>query len=242
MLVGDYYRLITAQVRPQIESITGRKFDVPAYRELVELLKKGYDPFSLDLSFKGLPAYDFLIYTRHHGFPSPLLDWSRSIYIAAFFAFQTPNPQMKVDGERSRGSAPRRAIYVWQQGKFITHGTDTLEIRRLGPNVTTHPRHVLQQCDYSLCTTFDTATNEWRFASQGKGFKLLPRMSGHLWKFTIPSGERMKVLGLLDSMNLNAYSLFGSEESLMDTVALRALELGTASSLRRRKPVQPVLE
>ena len=59
-------------------------------------------------------------------------------------------------------------------------------------------------------------------------------MTGHLWKFTIPSSERTKVLQLLDSMNLNAYSLFGSEESLMDTVAFRALELGTMRTKNKR--------
>lgn len=46
-----------------------------------------------------------------------------------------------------------------------------------------------------------------------------------LWKFNLPSKERFKVLGQLDDMNLNAYSLFGSEESLMDTIALREMEL-----------------
>lgn len=30
------------------------------------------------------PGYEFMIYTRHHGFPSPLLDWSRSPYVALF--------------------------------------------------------------------------------------------------------------------------------------------------------------
>lgn len=40
-----------------------------------------------------------------------------------------------------------------------------------------------------------------------------------LWKFNLPSSERTKVLLALDRYNLNAYSLFGSEESLMETVA-----------------------
>jgi hypothetical protein len=44
-----------------------------------------------------------------------------------------------------------------------------------------------------------------------------------LWKFNIPSVERLKVLKLLDEHNINAFSLFGSEDSLMETVALREL-------------------
>jgi hypothetical protein len=45
-----------------------------------------------------------------------------------------------------------------------------------------------------------------------------------LWKFNIPTSERLKVLKFLDAHNLNAFSLFGSEESLMETMALRELE------------------
>lgn len=32
-------------------------------------------------------SYGFMTRLRHHGFPSPLLDWPQSPYIAAFFAF-----------------------------------------------------------------------------------------------------------------------------------------------------------
>jgi hypothetical protein len=32
-------------------------------------------------------SYDFMTRLRHHGFPSPLLDWPQSPYTAAFFAF-----------------------------------------------------------------------------------------------------------------------------------------------------------
>jgi hypothetical protein len=46
-----------------------------------------------------------------------------------------------------------------------------------------------------------------------------------LKRFVIPSRERDKVLALLDEHNLNAFSLFGSEESLMQTIAIRKLHL-----------------
>ena len=45
-------------------------------------------------------------------------------------------------------------------------------------------------------------------------------------RFNIPSTERKKVLRFLDEFNLNAYSLFGSEESLMNMLAVRAFDLG----------------
>jgi hypothetical protein len=46
-----------------------------------------------------------------------------------------------------------------------------------------------------------------------------------LWKLTIPWDERLKVLRLLDSHNLNALSLLESDEALLETLAFR--ELGT---------------
>ena len=42
-----------------------------------------------------------------------------------------------------------------------------------------------------------------------------------VWKFDIPSDERDKVLGILSAYNLNAFSLFGSEESLLETMWYR---------------------
>jgi len=42
-----------------------------------------------------------------------------------------------------------------------------------------------------------------------------------LWKFNIPSTERIKVLKLLDEYTLNAFSLFDSDESLLETMWIR---------------------
>lgn len=47
------------------------------------------------------------------------------------------------------------------------------------------------------------------------------RQQGICWKFTIPVSEQKKVLKLLDEFNVNAFSLFGSEESLMEMLAVR---------------------
>jgi hypothetical protein len=38
-----------------------------------------------------------------------------------------------------------------------------------------------------------------------------------LWKYNLPSCERLEVLRMLDAYNLNAFSLFGSDESLLET-------------------------
>jgi len=41
----------------------------------------------------------------------------------------------------------------------------------------------------------------------------------------MPASEQVYVLKQLEEYNLNAYSLFGSEESLMETLAIRELLL-----------------
>jgi hypothetical protein len=49
-----------------------------------------------------------------------------------------------------------------------------------------------------------------------------------LWKIILPFAERSKVLRLLDEHNLNAFSLFGSTDSLMATLSAREIELAAS--------------
>ena len=78
--VDDYYRTIAVGVKPQLESFTGQRFDATPYPVLRRLLRE-YDKFSLPLTGGKFPAAAYMIHTRHHGFPSPLMDWTRSAYI-----------------------------------------------------------------------------------------------------------------------------------------------------------------
>lgn len=213
MLVEDYFHA-AIRARSPLETLTGRRFDVPTLAAIRKQLR-GYDDFSLAVGGLGkFPAYDYLIYLRHHGFPSPLLDWTRSAYIAAYFAFADDRPRTK-----------KRSIYVWRGSYLGIHGTNRPELKRLGPFVTAHPRHVLQQSDYTICPIFKTG-DKWRFMSHERAFTPSgPAGHGTVLKFNIPSSERLTVLRFLDSVNLNAYSLFGSEESLLATLAVREFDL-----------------
>ena len=69
-----YYRLLH-RIKPALESFTGKKWELE--------VKTGFEH---DVLHK-LDAYEFLVFLRQYGFPSPLLDWTRSPYIAAYFAF-----------------------------------------------------------------------------------------------------------------------------------------------------------
>ena len=68
-----------------------------------------------------------MVYLRHHGFPSPLIDWSYSPYVAAFFAFR----------DDSAGKPEKRSIYAYCESPEGVKGGALGErtIRPIGPYV-----------------------------------------------------------------------------------------------------------
>jgi hypothetical protein len=176
-----------------------------------------------DLSYKRLttgawPNYEYLAYLRHHAFPSPLLDWSRSPFVAAFFAFY---PEPAIDTSRV-------AVFSYQEYRGRSKGSSSSQgqIRVQGPWASIHQRHILQQSWYTVC--FKNSSKEIPFFCPHDEALASSHLQGtnqdYMVKVTIPTSERKCALKELSRMNINPYSLFHSEDSLIATVSMELFD------------------
>jgi hypothetical protein len=155
------------------------------------------------------PLYRYLIYLRHHGYPSPFLDWTASAYVAAFFAFDSmPSTARSV------------SVYSLVRDTTRVSSNDRPTVDVMGPYVRTHRRHLVQQSQYTICMLWYPG---FRFYSHDQALSMegMVGIDGELIRLTLPASERVPALTDLDRMNINAFSLFGSEDSLVRTIARR---------------------
>lgn len=204
----DYYRVLL-RLKPAVETLAKLNLDLPDYDQL-KSVAESYDSHRGDGKLTG---YSYMAHVRHLGFPSPLLDWTRSCYVAAYFAFAEPQ-------------AENVAIYAYCEwpNNMKHSSSDQPQIHRLGPYTKTHERHFRQQCEYTTCQKFE-AKGGWSFSSYQDFLDLKFDSQDLIYKYIITASERMKVLRYLDKLNLNAYSLFASDESLMEMLAFREIDL-----------------
>lgn len=200
----EYYRRALVVSR-EIEAFTGKSWDLPNPSQFAQILNSGPP------SPEPLSVYEYFVHLRHHGFPSPLLDWSSSPYIAAFFAFRDP----PADADRS-------AIfcYLGYAGDGRSSSPALPSVYDLGPTLRTHARHFVQRCEYTYCMV--KRDPDVFYASHEAAFSCFAdHEQDLLWKITLPRSQRVDALRWLDRVNISAYSLFRSEDALAESLALR---------------------
>lgn len=197
----DYYDTTMRAIYPAVASFTDKEWPMDHEQQPTD-------------HFLHPPNYEFMVYARHHGFPTPLLDWSQSLYVALFFAFQNAKVDENV------------AIFVYIETMGAGKGgwVGAPQIKELGPYVRTHQRHFSQQGQYTVAVKQEN--DKWVYCHHNEGFaQSVGSEQDILYKFTLPGSLKEAILETLHEMNINAFTLYASEESLMETLAFKEISL-----------------
>jgi len=157
---------------------------------------------SLGLHFdfgRPVDAVQWELLGRHHGLPTTILDWTRSPYVAAFFAFSDPQT------ERSNSVA----VWALDLDVLVQASPQGIDVIDDVDAMWSNPRAVQQRAVFLRL-----------FAATMPLERLLDQF---VVRYEIPSSDRAIALDELDGMTINARRLFGDLESAARTAVWRVL-------------------
>ena len=91
--------------------------------------------------------------------------------------------------------------------------------------MTTHPRHFAQQAWYTVAGEWSRERQAWSFYPHGEVFRGKDGKREVLIKITIPIAQRSRILRDLNDYNINHFTLYQSEDSLVKALGMKCFDM-----------------